>query len=123
MLGHLMNKTENADLKRRFGEFVSREGKELYRELLDKQVTFFDLLVAFLLLNPPVSVLAYLKRQEYLFAIKNVEFFLNFRNFFCKNNGSIIQNQLNCDRPLSSGGARQPRIKSQNHKRPFLLFG
>jgi len=71
MLGNLMKKTENADLKRRFGEFFSREGKELYREMLDKQVIFVDLLVAFPLLKPPVSVLAYLKRQKYLFAIKN----------------------------------------------------
>ena len=82
MLGNLMKKTENADLKRRFGEFFSREGKELYREMLDKQVIFVDLLVAFPLLKPPVSVLAYLKRQEYLFAIKNAEFFRIFFYLF-----------------------------------------
>ena len=64
MLGHLMKTTTNEEIKRRFGEFVSREGKDLYRALLEKQVTFIDLLVAFPLLKPPVSVLSYLKRLQ-----------------------------------------------------------
>jgi sulfite reductase alpha subunit-like flavoprotein len=64
MLGHLTNKNSCEEIKRRLGEFVSREGKDLYRALLDKQVTFVDLLVAFPLLKPPVSVLSYLKRLQ-----------------------------------------------------------
>ena len=64
MLGHLMNSCSSSDVKRRLGEFVSREGKEIYRALLDNQVTFVDLLVAFPQLSPKLSILAYLKRLQ-----------------------------------------------------------
>mgnify|MGYP000077691941 CR=1 FL=1 len=51
-------------LKRRLQEFISRDGKEEFRQLLQKQVTFVDLLVAFENLNIKLDVLTYLRRLQ-----------------------------------------------------------
>ena len=64
MLGHLANHCANESIRRRLFEFISREGKESFRQLLQKQVTFVDVLRAFPDLTIDLEVLTFLRRLQ-----------------------------------------------------------
>ena len=64
MVGHLAANCEHAETKRRLSEFISREGRDEFRQLLQRQVTFLDLLVAFPNLNLQIESLTYLRRLQ-----------------------------------------------------------
>lgn len=64
LIGHLKAQATDPGIKRRLSEFVSREGKELFRELLVKHVTFIDVVTAFPTLRLKLSALTYLRRLQ-----------------------------------------------------------
>ena len=80
MIGHLAEKCTDPIVKRRLSEMISREGKEIFLELLKKQVTFIHLLTAFPKLNIDLEVLTFLRQlQRRWYSIAN---FIDYRNRF-----------------------------------------
>jgi sulfite reductase alpha subunit-like flavoprotein len=72
MIGNLAKNCVSQTIQRRLKEFISREGRDTFRELLEKGVTFVDILKAFPELNIEIESLSFLRRlQRRWYSISN----------------------------------------------------
>ena len=82
MIGNLAENCTDPAIKRRLSEMISREGKEIFLQLLKKQVTFVHLLTAFPKLNIDLSIFTFLRQlQRRWYSIAN---FIDYRKRFEK---------------------------------------